>query len=170
MVEFLAAGLALHGHRTLADGPYPTHAAIGSALLRHPGQRRLRELWAGAVAAAGLVVPAPGCTAVLGPDAADVERSVGLAHRLHAAGLIRDCVVPLAGEPAEPAAARFEAALTGRDELDVTLVPGAGAAALLEPGRLFLGRFGSIEAVAAERAGMPALTYGMPTPFGELAA
>lgn len=170
VVEFLAAGLARHGHRTLANGPYPAHAAIGAALLRHPGDGRLRELWAGAVVAAGLAAPAPGCTAVLRPQAGDVECAVALAHRLHAAGMIGECVVPLAGERVESAAAAFEAALAGRDELDVTLVPGAEADRLLEPGRLFLGRFGAAEAVAAELGGVPALTFGMPTPFGELAA
>jgi glycosyltransferase involved in cell wall biosynthesis len=171
VVAFLADGLARHGHRTLADSAYPAHAAIAQALIRHPGSAELRRMHREAVAAAGLCPPDEPCLAVLAPEleADTPDRAVALADRLRRAGLIDRCAVGVAEDDLDEAATRFGAALEGREELDVTLLP-SGLEQLLAPGRLLIGRFGGDAARLAELHGVPAVTFGMPTPFGELAA
>ena len=171
VVSFLAAGLARHGHRSLAESPYPAHAAVATALVRHPASGELRQMYRDAVAAAGLYPPVEPCLAVLAPELSgdDPVRAVRLADRLRRAGLVDRCAAGVPEPMLGPAVERFGAALEGRPDLDVTLVP-SPLEPLLSPGRILIGRFGGEAARLAERHGVPAITYGMPTPFGELAA
>jgi hypothetical protein len=123
-----------------------------------------------AVAAAGLHPPDAPCLAVLAPELSgdDPDRAVGLADRLRRAGLIDRCAVAVPEAALEDAAVRLRSALAGRDRLDVTLVA-SELETLLAPGRILIGRFGGEAARLAELRGVPAITFGMPTPFGELA-
>lgn len=171
VATFLADGLERHGHRSLADSPYPAHAAIAGVLASYPGSARLRGLYRRAVTDAGLIEPELPAVAVAAPrwEPDAVSGTVGELRRLSDGGLTRACQVAVANEDLDRAVALLEAALADDPELEIDLVVCDEPAELYRPGALFVSEWGAEAARDAEAAGIPAVTFGMPTPYDRAA-
>jgi hypothetical protein len=163
----LADGLAKHGHRTLADSPYPAHAALGDVLTRFPHSLALRDLYCTAVSDAGLAPPALPALAVAAPtwtpDA--VGGAVRSLRALADGGLVDGCAIAVSAADLDAAVALLEPELEQGPEIGLDLVVCEQPLEALRPGSVFVARWGDALATQAESMGVPALTYGMPTPY-----
>ena len=163
----LADGLARHGHRTLADSPYPAHAALAGVLARFPQSETLRELYRTAVADAGLAPPSLPGLAVAAPAWAPepVAAAVGSLRLLADGGLVDGCCIAVSPNDLDAAVPLLEAELERGPDVGLDLVVCERPLEPLRPGCVFVAPWGDELAVEAESIGVPALTFGMPTPY-----
>ena len=165
----LADGLARHGHRTLADSPYPAHAALAGVLARYPQSETLRDLYRTAVADAGLAPPALPGLAVAAPawTPESVADAVGNLRALADGGLVDGCCVAVSPPDLDAAVVLLESELERGPEVGLDLVVCDQPLQPLRPGCVFVAPWGDELAVLAESMGVPALTFGMPTPYDD---
>jgi hypothetical protein len=162
----VADQLDAYGHRRHGATPYPAYAVLGRALLAAPRTPGVVDRLDALVRTAGLVAPRRPWDVVAETPADDAAATqlVESLRALAAAGLSSRSAVICPPAELDAAVARLETALDGGPDLDLELVPGELAEALL-PGGLCLAAHGSEALALAESRGVPALVHSVPDPL-----
>lgn len=136
-------------------------------LARYPQSETLRDLYRTAVADAGLAPPAVPGLAVAAPawTRKSVADAVGNLRALADGGLVDGCCVAVSPADLDAAVVLLESELERGPEVGLDLVVCDQPLELLRPGCVFVAPWGDELAVLAESMGVPALTFGMPTPY-----